>query len=734
MKQKKSVFLVAFAMLFILLGAWLFANGFYQSSQSSVLEMLEGVAAQNTLILQKEVEHAQARLNDIRAYMEQGDGDLNECMRRLTAVDSQNAFKRMGIITEDGIAHCTDGAGFNAEDRKYFQQSIAGEFAVSDTLVDKVDGQKINVASVSLRMTDGSPAVLFAVYSSDKYAEVLSAPSFGGAGYSFVIKQDGTCVVDSVIQSDFGTFENFFDLLLQEEQQANNQAVEEMHRQIETVQSGSMTVQRNHNLLVHYESLGINDWVLMTVVPQEVVREQSAIMLTLAYGFTIVCAAIMILLMVHVIRLRDGGRRALEQLAYVDPITGKATQARFLIDVNEVLQKHPDRLYAMVQLNLEKFQYINDLFGYEEGDNALRYCADAMMDMQREGECFARLQGDQFGVLWHFDNEERLIERLNALQEYFNGCGDRGNQRYMLKFKAGVCGATADQPLNRVIDCANLALQKAKKDAVKQVVFYDESMRREKMLAKSIGDSFEEALQKGEFVPWFQPKYDLKKKCFDGAEALVRWQTPDGLISPGAFVPVLEQNGGIRALDRYMFESVCKLLAEWRSEGLSVSPVSVNISRLHLYDMDFVQHYLQVLQQYHVPSEMVQLELTETVLFDNEGELRSVLGSLRDQGIKLQMDDFGAGYSSVKMMTEAPIDVLKLDKTLVDASEQASGRSILEGITALAHRLGIRVTAEGVETQAQFEIMEQVGCDWVQGYYCSRPMPADDYRKLLQKQ
>lgn len=732
MRHKKNWIRIIATLLFILLGAWLFAFAFSQSTSQSMLEMLDGVAEQNKLILQREVDHVLTSLQDVRAYMMQGDGDLDDRMRRLKAVDQQNSFKRMGIITADGVAHCTDGAEFNASDRDYFRKAIVGESAFSDTLVDRTDGGKINVCSLPLQMADGSDAVFFAVYGAEQYAKVLSAPSFSGAGYSFVVKQDGTCVVTAKENTRFGEFENLFDTLSASND--NAQAVEQLQEGLEEGTTGTVLLEGNDSVFIHYERLDVNDWYLMTAVPQSVAIQQTTKMLALAYGYTILCAGTLILLTLYTVRLRDGSRKALEDLAYVDPITQKATQARFLLDVKETLQKHPQRTYALLMLDLEKFQYINDLFGYDEGDNALRFCSDAIHDLLKDGEHAARTQADQFALLWQFQGEYDLLKRVSALQEYLSNCTDHGGKHYTLRFSVGVCGTSADESLLRLLDCANLALQEAKQDAVRQVVFYDESMRQDKMLAKSIGDAFEESLAKGEFIPWFQPKYNVKEKRFDGAEALVRWQTADGMISPGAFVPVLEQNGGIRALDRHVFESVCSLMATWRQEGLPLQPISVNISRLHLYDMDFVTDYLSILKQYELSPHMIQLELTETVLFNNEGALNNVLGQLREEGIQLQMDDFGAGYSSIKMMMEAPIDVLKIDKALVDACEQEQGRNALKAITSLAHTMGLRVTAEGVETEAQYHVVEQVGCDWVQGYYCSRPMSSENYEKLLREQ
>ena len=225
----------------------------------------------------------------------------------------------------------------------------------------------------------------------------------------------------------------------------------------------------------------------------------------------------------------------------------------------------------------------------------------------------------------------------------------------------------------------------------------------------------------------------MEEQRFCGAEALVRWEDPKtGAISPAEFIPVLEHSGSIVELDEFVLEMACSQIQRWLREGIEVLPVSVNVSQLHLYRLNFVERYLEIIDRHQIPHELIQLEMTETALFSNEDILSDSLEELRSRGIRILMDDFGSGYSSVTMLKSMPIDILKIDKSMVDPVENNEKvRLILSSIIRLAQSLHISVTAEGVENKAQYDILKSMKIDDIQGYYCARPMSADQYACIL---
>lgn len=252
---------------------------------------------------------------------------------------------------------------------------------------------------------------------------------------------------------------------------------------------------------------------------------------------------------------------------------------------------------------------------------------------------------------------------------------------------------------------------------------------------KALEDLFEEALKNREFQVFFQPKYNIKQKGLYGAEALVRWDSSKlGWVSPGEFIPVLERSGNIIELDEYVFTIVCEQIRNWLDLGFEVAPISINVSQQHLYRSNFVEHYLNIIEQFGVPYDLIELEMTETSLFENRDILKDILNQFRKLKISISMDDFGSGYSSIMMLESMPIDCLKIDKTMIDDIEtNPKAKEILHSVITLAQSLGLSVVAEGVEKVGQYEELVNMQVDSIQGFYCARPIPLAAYEKLLHK-
>ena len=205
------------------------------------------------------------------------------------------------------------------------------------------------------------------------------------------------------------------------------------------------------------------------------------------------------------------------------------------------------------------------------------------------------------------------------------------------------------------------------------------------------------------------------------------------MIFPNEFIPLFESNGFITELDRYMFEHVCMDIKRWLDDGYNVVPVSVNLSQLQLYNTNFIQEYKGIIEKYEIPPEYVQLELTETTLFSKISSLNEIIDNLHSIGFKILMDDFGTGYSSLNMLKNVKVDILKLDKSFVDDIGESKGNIVVSSIVSLGQLLNMKIVAEGVETQEQFEFLRDIFCDEIQGYYFSKPIPERDYKKLLVK-
>ena len=258
-------------------------------------------------------------------------------------------------------------------------------------------------------------------------------------------------------------------------------------------------------------------------------------------------------------------------------------------------------------------------------------------------------------------------------------------------------------------------------------------MRQTLLQDAEIESSMQEALASGQFIYYIQPKYAADGTRILGGEALVRWQKPDGtMVSPAEFIPLFERNGFIRQLDIHVFTQVCADLRRLLDAGQPVVPISVNVSRQHLYWPEFAPTYIAIKERYRLPDQLIELELTESTLLENTTAAFSTLEHLRQKGFLCSIDDFGSGYSSLNALKDLPADVLKLDREfLSDSAQPAKSEIIIRGIIDMAKRLSLRIVAEGVETPTQLAFLQDTGCDMIQGFIFSKPLPPDNFYHLL---
>ena len=266
-----------------------------------------------------------------------------------------------------------------------------------------------------------------------------------------------------------------------------------------------------------------------------------------------------------------------------------------------------------------------------------------------------------------------------------------------------------------------------------RIGIYDDVLRDKLLREQAITESMETALAEGQFSVYLQPKYWLQNDTMAGAEALARWIHPElGFMNPGEFIPLFEKNGFITKLDRYVWEQTCKKLQQWRQEGYPDIAVSVNVSRADVYQEDLPATMSSLVAQYGIEPRQLHLELTESAYTENPNQIIAVVDELRNRGFVIEMDDFGSGYSSLNMLNQVHFDILKLDMKFIQTETAKPGEmSIMRFVVNLAKWLNLSTVAEGVETKAQLERLRDVGCDYAQGYYFSRPLPVQEFEKLL---
>jgi len=428
-----------------------------------------------------------------------------------------------------------------------------------------------------------------------------------------------------------------------------------------------------------------------------------------------------------IIHLRETAAM-INQFQY-DRLTGLYSREFFYQRVKEILQQNPEQTYDLICSDIENFKLINDVFGSAIGDQLLCGVADLYRTFAGGHGIYGRLNADQFVCLVKSGidyRDEIFIRAEAAVHALPNG------KNVVMKW--GIYSIEDHSiPVDQMCDRALLAARSIKRQYGKYFAAYDDKLRGELLRQQAILDSMETALAEGQFQIYFQPKFRLRDGTLAGAEALVRWLHPQwGLQSPAAFIPVFEQNGFIAKLDRYVWEKTSSILREWDKKGYLPLPVSVNVSRADIYNMEIADVLMNTVRQYGLPPEQLHLEITESAYTEDPNQIIETVRRLRKLGFVIEMDDFGTGYSSLNMLNQIPIHILKLDMKFIQ-TETAKDveHGILRFIMDLARWMHLKVVAEGVETKEQMDRLTEIGCDYVQGYYLAKPMPQNDYEKLL---
>lgn len=413
----------------------------------------------------------------------------------------------------------------------------------------------------------------------------------------------------------------------------------------------------------------------------------------------------------------------------LDTLTGCYNREGFCKKAQDLLRE--EAVYDIIAFDIEQFRVVNDVYGIHEGDRLLQYLARIMTGFAREnGGICGRISGDCFVM---------LLVRKNGYEEMV-GYVDKAMERYPLQMKIVVCFGIyqiEDRTIDVTVmyDRAVLAVKRIKGKYGEAYAYFDDSMRNELLLEKEITNSMQQALADGEFLVYLQPKCNLKTEEYVGAEALIRWMNPErGLLPPAQFIPIFEKTGFITEVDLYVWEQVCRMLARWKQENRTLIPISVNVSRADLYHSDFMDRILELMDKYDIESSLLHMEITETVYTENQNQILDMVNQMEKLGFKVEMDDFGSGYSSLNMLTEIPVDVLKLDMRFLEGYSAGKAKgNILEFSVGLAKSLGLESVAEGVETREMVDELKRLNCEMGQGYYFSRPIPIHEFEQKFDK-
>lgn len=428
-------------------------------------------------------------------------------------------------------------------------------------------------------------------------------------------------------------------------------------------------------------------------------------------------------------RLRDKNQE-IYKIKMQDPVTGGFTTQRFDLEVESYLREN--RLFAFVIMDIKRFKVINELYGEKTGNRVLYMVHQVILKSLKSGEFAARSRADIFNVVLLEEEPEKLQWRISKIKEAVKEAfWDEQWNEYRLMMNCGVYMVQKeDSDATSIRGRANIARKKSKKEVglLSPCVFYSEKEGERLINDQRIENQMEQALAREEFQVFLQPKVRLKDEKVVGAEALVRWKTADGqIIPPNDFIPLFEENGFILQLDHYMFRHVCALIRKWIDNGQEVLPISVNLSREHIKEKGFIRRFKKIQEEYQVPPELIEFEMTEEIVVENLETFKEVVTDCNKAGYRCSMDDFGSGYSSLNVLKEITLDVLKLDREFFNGKDNERSENVIKAVLKMAQELRMQTVAEGVEAREFVDFLKEEGCDMVQGYVFYRPMPVNEF-------
>nr|MCR5672232.1 GGDEF domain-containing phosphodiesterase [Lachnospiraceae bacterium] len=422
-------------------------------------------------------------------------------------------------------------------------------------------------------------------------------------------------------------------------------------------------------------------------------------------------------------------KETIYKTAFCDPITGHFIW-NHLVAFLEMPADNGIKDYAFVHFDVKEFRVINEVYGHIAANKVLSNIVRAMNDSDFV-YASARCHNDNFAMMIKDMPEDETIAKLRKFFDDLSHLEDDPNYRIYYR-----CGVVPMQIAmfsgNRVADAGKMAQAMGTGHNRTDITVYTERMHDEVLWKNYIKAYSDTAIANDEFVVYLQPKFDISKETIKGAEALIRWNYKGKeFLPPYRFIPFFEKDGTIGKVDDIVLKKVCAAFAKWKREGRPLYPVSVNLSRSRMYDSNIIEHLTGIVDSYDVSHDLIDFEITESATYDDTDHMTGILNGLRDKGFKISMDDFGTGYSSFSMLTQMPLDTLKIDKSFVDKvgteNDRPEDMIVIKHIVTLAKELGFVCLAEGAESRSQVDKLRSLGCEIIQGYYYSKPVPISEY-------
>ncbi len=566
--------------------------------------------------------------------------------------------------------------------------------------------------------------ILFAEYPLDIITDRISETMYD-SGYAMITNIDGVEV--------FSTTDEYIPLERLREpdvQFLNNDSYDNIRANLANKQGGVTYFEIDGvTRIAVYTPLAYNDWTLVMVVDESQVEQGTRNLANTLTVVSIAICAVLLAFMAYIVYSHINNIKKIEHVAYYDELTKLPNLTKLKKHMTETLKEHPENSYTIIKCDVDNFKAINELFSFDIGNLVLKTFKSVSESVDEETLIVARTGIDEFMFFSGNGFLDNLEENTHIYESYFKQTIPE-LAHHQLSFKYGrYFIEKGEQDVDDIVNKVSMAHSMSKEKKGQIVYDYDDKFKKQLREQADIANKMEEALNNKEFIAYLQPKMGIADGNLIGAEALVRWIDSSGtMIFPDVFIPLFERNGFIVSLDKCVLKAVCSAIKQWLQRGIECVPVSINFSRVHLENDNFVSEISEIVDRYEVPHSLIEIELTESTILENDNLLDKLLNDLHSKGFIVSMDDFGAGYSSLGLLKNFEIDILKLDRSFfANTKYDKRGELVVDGIVKLAHSLEMRVVAEGIEEQAQVDFLKSIGCEYAQGYLYSRPISIAEF-------
>lgn len=689
----------------------------HKFSKESIFSTVEAVSEQRKHEINTTFDYRLKNLKILAKFFEKLQiENKDDFITNLAQYKDSSIYDFIFFAGKDGIAINNTGETYPIQDTLFFKQSINGSVSIYSPHVSPVD-ETDGYTTISVPVIDEKGSVIGIIGGTcrQKHTNEIFLRKTTGNVVSFLVDKDHNVIAHSDMENEddeiYKVVQNF--------NLAENMSEKEIIR-----------ISGNRYFVV-FDSMPQNGWFLISLAAaSEISKQYFAISLwgVLASLLNLFAFLFVIVAMVFIY---SKYLKQIEDFAFIDPVTNGISYQKFLSEAEKYLNYHRNGSILAVCIDINDFRIFNDLYGFEEGNALLARVYRALVSFFKSG-IVCRASNDTFYLITDFKaTKDELLRKKDLFTDSFNAALEKNKKPYHITFTAGFYQLEEfTTQVFSIIERANHVHTCAKKEGVTNI-FFQESLRQGAIRQKIIENSMHEAFANLEFQMYLQPKCELVSRHLVGAEALVRWESEKtGNQYPNEFIPVFEKTGFIVQLDLYMMECTCQLLRHWIDFGIEPVPISVNQSKLLLLNPIYFNVITTTIEKYNLPPRLIEVEITETIMYDNTEALNELISKLHAYGVRVSIDDFGSGYSSLLLIRDIKADILKIDKSFVYKAENDTiGKKILSSIIQLADTLNMQILAEGIETEDQLSMLADLGCHEGQGYLFGRPVPAETFAK-----